>query len=101
MKPPEENMSEYCRSTAPKAFEDLVNHLKVRYIVVTYNNTYDSKSSSSKNKITLEEIKAILEAKGKTLVFEKSHQCFNTGKTEFADHKEMVFITKVGENNAG
>lgn len=100
MKPPEENMSEYCRNAAPKAFEDLVNHLKVKYIVVTYNNTYDSKSSSSRNKITLEEIKAILEAKGKTLVFEKAHQCFNAGKTEFADHKEMVFITKAGENDA-
>lgn len=99
MKPPEENMSEYCRSNAPKAFEDLVKNLKVKYIVVTYNNTYDSKSSSSKNKITLEEIQKILEARGKTLVFEKSHQCFNAGKTEFTDHKELVFITKVGGVN--
>ena len=97
MKPPEENMSEYCRSKAPKTFEDLVKKLKVKYIVVTYNNTYNSKSSSSKNKITLGEIKSILEARGKTLVFEKSHQCFNAGKTEFIDHKEIVFITKVGE----
>ena len=97
MKPPEENMSEYCRNNAPKVFEDLVERLKVKYIVVTYNNTYNSKSSSSKNKITLEEIKMILEARGETLVFEKTHQCFNAGKTEFADHKEFVFITKVGE----
>lgn len=99
MKPPEENMSEYCRSNAPNKFEDLVKHLNVRYIVVTYNNTYNSKSSSSKNKITLEEIKSTLEARGKTLVFEKSHQCFNAGKTEFSDHKEFVFITKVGDVN--
>lgn len=99
MKPPEENMSEYCRSKAPQAFDDLVSHLNVKYIVVTYNNTYNSKSSSSKNKITLEEIKASLEKRGETLVFEKSHQCFNAGKTDFTDHKEYVFITKVGGIN--
>lgn len=96
MKPPEENMSEYCRNNAPLIFKDLINNLNVKYIVVTYNNTYDSKSTSSKNKITLEEIKSILDAKGETLVFEKTHQCFNAGKTDFKDHKEFVFITKVG-----
>lgn len=99
MKPPEENMSEYCRSKAPQAFDDLVKHLQVKYIVVTYNNTYNSKSTSSKNKITLEEIKNSLEKRGKTLVFEKEHQCFNAGKTDFKDHKEYVFITKVGDTN--
>lgn len=60
MKPPEENMSGYCRNTAPELFEDLISKLNAKYIVVTYNNTYDSKSSSSRNKITLEEIKSIL-----------------------------------------
>lgn len=99
MKPPEENMSEYCRSSAPRAFQDLIEHLRVKYIVVTYNNTYHSKSSSSKNKITLEEIKEILEARGETLIYEKPHQCFNAGKTDFADHKEFVFITKVRNVN--
>lgn len=99
MKPPTENMSEYCRNAAPKIFEDLIKNLDVKYIVVTYNNTYNSKSSSSKNKITLEEIQKILETKGETSVFEKAHQCFNAGKTEFKDHKEFVFITKVGEKD--
>ncbi len=70
LKPKEENMSEYCKTSAPKAFKDLIDNLNVKYIVVTYNNTYNSKSSSSKNKITLEEIKTILDEKGKTKVFE-------------------------------
>ena len=61
LKPKEENMSEYCKTSAPKIFKDLIDNLNVKYIVVTYNNTYNSKSSSSKNKITLEEIKEILE----------------------------------------
>jgi len=96
LKPPVENMSDYCRSNADKVFEDLIMNIDVNYIVVTYNNTYNSKSSSSKNKITLEEINEILLKRGKTDVFEKNHQCFNAGKTDFDDHKEYVFITKVG-----
>lgn len=99
LKPQAENMSEYCRSSAPEVFADLIKHIDVKYIVVTYNNTYNSKSSSSKNKITLEEIKDILSSKGQTTIYEKKHQCFNAGKTQFDDHKEFVFITKVGVNN--
>lgn len=98
LKPKEENMSEYCKTSAPKVFKDLIDELNVRYIVVTYNNTYNSKSSSSKNKITLEEIKAILEKKGETKVFDKPHKFFNAGKTELKNHKEYVFITKVKNN---
>lgn len=96
MKPAEENMSNYCRNSAPDVFADLINNLDVKYIVVTYNNTYDSKSSSSRNKITLEQIKQILETRGKTIVFEKEYHRFNAGKTAASQHKELVFLTKVG-----
>ena len=99
MKPPAENMSDYCRNSAPQQFADLISHLDVKYIAVTYNNTYNSKSSSSKNKITHEEIKTILETRGPTVVFETSHKFFNTGKTDFTDHKEYLFITTVGDSN--
>ena len=95
LKPKEENMSEYCKTSAPEVFKDLINNLNVKYIVVTYNNTYNSKSSSSKNKITLEEIKDILDEKGKTNVFDKPYKFFNAGITELKNHKEYVFITKV------
>lgn len=95
MKPKAQNMSAYCTASAPAAFRDLIQNLNVRYIAVSYNNTYDSKSGSSKNKITLEQIKAILEERGHTNVYDCSHRCFNTGKTEFADHKELLFITEV------
>ena len=97
LKPEPQNMSEYCRSNAPKAFKNLIDKLNCKYIVVSYNNTYKSKSSSSRNKITLEEINDVLEAKGQVRVFNKSHQYFNAGKTEFSDHKEYIFIVKVGE----
>lgn len=97
MKPPEENMSNYCRNSAPVVFAELIESLKVKYIVVTYNNTYDSKSSSSRNKITLEQIQSILEKKGETQIFETDYHRFNAGKTDASDHKELVFITRVGE----
>lgn len=99
LKPRAENMSDYCRSNAPEVFADLIGNIDVRYIVVTYNNTYHSKSSSSRNKITLEEITEILSSRGETAVFEKKHPCFNAGKTEFDDHREFVFITKAGSKN--
>ena len=99
LKPPAENMSDYCRNNAPEVFADLIKNTNAKYIVVTYNNTYNSKSSSSKNKITLEEIEKILSSKGETKVFERKHQCFNAGKTEFDNHKEFVFITKAGTGN--
>ncbi|MBR7926722.1 DNA adenine methylase [Aerococcaceae bacterium zg-ZUI334] len=95
MKPPAENMSDYCRSSAPKVFDDLIQNLNVRYIVVTYNNTYKSKSSSSKNKITHDEILDSLDTVGKTCVFEMPFQFFNAGKSDLKDHKEFVFITEV------
>lgn len=99
MKPPEENMSNYCRSSAPKVFTDLIEKLNAKYIVVTYNNTYHSKSSSSKNKITLEEIQNILKKKGKTTIYNIEHNAFNAGKTELNNHKEYLFITEVGSFN--
>lgn len=96
MKPPAENMSEYSKFTAPRAFDDLINNLDAKYIVVTYNNTYKPKSSSSKNKITHEEIIESLSNVGNTQQFEMPYQFFNAGKTQLKDHKEFVFITEVG-----
>lgn len=97
MKPPRENMSDYCRNSAPKVFEDLIMNLNTKYIVVTYNNTYDSKSSSSRNKIALEEIKTILEKRGATKIFLQDYHRFNAGKTDRAEHKEILFVTECDE----
>lgn len=97
LKPAPENMSRYCTSRAVNAFEDLIANLNVRYIAVSYNNTYNSKSSSSENKISLEQIKYILERCGPTHIYECSHRFFNAGKTDFSNHKELLFITAVDE----
>lgn len=94
LKPEPENMSKYCTVKANNAFKDLVENLDVKYLAVSYNNTYKSKSESSKNKIKFNEIVEILNSVGETKIFEKSHKYFNTGKTDFKDHKEFLFLTK-------
>lgn len=50
-KPPLENMSSYCNSHASETFADLIQNLDAKYLAVSYNNTYNSKSGSSRNKI--------------------------------------------------
>lgn len=94
LKPEPENMSKYCTVQAKNAFRDLVQNLDVKYLAVSYNNTYKSKSKSSKNKIKLEEITDILNEFGTTQTFEQSHKYFNAGKTDFNDHKEFLFLTQ-------
>ena len=105
LKPEPENMSECCRNAAAGAFRDLIAHLDCRYLVVSYNNTYHSKSSSSRNKIELEDIVKALESRGEVEIHAKEHPYFNAGKTEFSDHKEYIFIARVttpaARENAG
>lgn len=97
LKPPVENMSSYCSNSAKSSFADLIENLSCKYIVVSYNNTYNSKSSSSENKMTLEDIEGILNKKGKTQRFEMPFKAFNAGKTDIQNHKEYIFITEVGK----
>ena len=94
LKPKPENMSKYCTVKARDTFKDLVENLQVKYLAVSYNNTYQSKSKSSENKIKLEEILEILNNVGETKVFEQNHKYFNTGKTDFSNHKEFLFLTQ-------
>jgi len=98
LKPETENSSDYCKTKAFSAFKNLIKDLDCKHIVVSYNNTYNSKSNSSRNKIRLEQIREVLEQKGQTEVFKKNHSFFNSGKTEFSNHQEWLFITKVYEN---
>src|SRR3989344_3344857 len=90
LKPAPENISEYCKKTAKESFSQLVDDLNAKFLVVSYNNTYNSKSNSSRNKITLQEIDDILSRRGKTKVFEKGYRHFNAGNTHFDNHKEYL-----------
>jgi adenine-specific DNA-methyltransferase len=95
LKPPLENLSKYCTVNAPDAFEDLINNLDAKLIIVSYNNTYKSKSTSSRNKITLNQITRIMKSKGLTKVIKIQHKFFSAGKTDFGNHLEYLFVTEV------
>ncbi|MBW1606461.1 DNA adenine methylase [Lactobacillus sp. Sy-1] len=96
LKPKPENMSDYSRTKAPEVFDDLVQNINAKYIAVTYNNTYEgAKSSSSRNKITHEQILESLNKVGKTQVFNKGYRFFNAGNTNLNNHSETLFITEV------
>ena len=94
-KPEATHISEYCKINAVNKFKQLISDAKCKLLAVSYNNTYDSKSGSSKNKISLEQILKILQSKGKTKICEKDYNFFNAGKTNFKNHKEYLFLTKV------
>ena len=89
-----EALSDYCRTAAPVVFGDLVKNLHCNYLVISYNNTYNSKSNSSRNKIQLNEITNILSKYGEVKRISRKHKAFNTGKTDLPNHKEFLFILK-------
>ncbi len=97
LKRPTENMSDYCRISATDVFRDLILNIKCKYILVSYNNTYNSKSSSSANKIKYDDLVAILKTKGKLKIFDYKFNHFNAGKTVFDDHKEFLFLIETNE----
>jgi adenine-specific DNA-methyltransferase len=95
MKPPTDFSSAYCTVRARNTFADLITNLDAKLIAVSYNNTFNAKSNSSINKIQLEELSDILSAKGSTQILQVNHKFFTTGKTDFENHKEFLFLTEV------
>ena len=88
-------MSEYCRANAKVVFEDLIGNINAKYIIVSYNNTYEAKSTSSVNSIRYEDMIKILEKRGKVKIYETDYKFFNSGKTNLDKHKERLFFCKV------
>lgn len=97
MKPKPENMSKYCSAKAIDSFNELISNLNAKYIIVSYNNTYNSRSKSSENKMRLEDILMALRSRGETKKIEIKHSAFNAGKTDLKNHKEILFITEVNK----
>lgn len=87
--------SGYCRKNAAILFEDLIESLNCKLIVVSYSNTYTAKSTSSVNLITEDQIFDILSKKGKVKRKEVPYKTFNAGKTNLLGHKEFLYICEV------
>lgn len=89
--------SKYCSVSAPLAFKDLIENVNAKYIIVSYNNMGTKGAGRSQAKISDEDIMNALSSKGKVKVYETDFNQFNTGKTHIDNHKERLFICKVGK----
>lgn len=89
--------SKYCTAKAATEFADLIENIKAKYILVSYNNTGEKGNARSNAKIFDSQIMEILGKKGEVKVFEQEYALFNTGKTKLDDHKERLFLCIVGQ----
>ena len=92
--------SKYCLNNAPKQFDDLIQKLKVKYILVSYNNMGTKGAGRSQAKISDEDIILSLSKRGSVKIFETDFQQFSTGKTHIDNHKERLFLCTVGDFNS-
>ncbi|MBU4314656.1 MAG: DNA adenine methylase, partial [Actinobacteria bacterium] len=65
--------SKYCLKTASKAFEDLIKNANCKHILVSYNNTGESKDGRSNARITDKNILRILQNKSDVEIFERDY----------------------------
>lgn len=87
--------SEYTKSKAPIVFDDLITNINAKYILVSYNNTGENGNSRSNAKISHYEIVSTLLKRGKVKIFELDFTPFTTGKTDFDNHKELLYLCEV------
>jgi len=92
--------SKYCLKSAPKEFDDLIQNINARYILVSYNNMGTKGAGRSQAKISDEDIINSLSKRGKIKIFETDFQQFTTGKSNISDHKERLFLCFVGEKSS-
>lgn len=89
--------SDYCTNKASRAFEELVNTINTKYILLSYNNMGNKGDGRSNAKISDEDIMRILSAKGDVKVFNEDYKAFTTGRTEIDDNQERLFLCKVNQ----
>lgn len=87
--------SDYCLKSATSAFADLIRNADCKHILLSYNNTGDSKDGRSNARMSDDEILQILNDKGDVEIFEKDYKAFTTGKSNGEDNAERIFYCKV------
>ncbi|WP_271294852.1 DNA adenine methylase [Weissella confusa] len=87
--------SDYSTAKAPQAFDDLIQHINARYILVSYNNMAKKGAGRSNAKISNEEIMQTLEKRGRVVRHELPFQVFTTGKTKVDNHMEYLYLVEV------
>lgn len=89
--------SEYSLKTATKAFADLIQNAKCKYILFSYNNMADKGNNRSNARIKDEDIFYILSQRGNPEIFEQDYKEFTTGKSDRGDNKERVFFVEINK----
>lgn len=84
--------SDYCTLSAAEAFEDLVSHIKAKYILLSYNNMAEKGNGRSNAKISDADIMRILSRKGRVKVFSESYRAFTAGKSDIQGNEERLFL---------
>ena len=84
--------SQYCTKNATLVFERLINDIKAKYILFSYNNMETKGNERSNAKIADSDIMRILNNKGKVKVFEEDYKAFTTGKSDIKGNKERLFL---------
>lgn len=87
--------SAYCLKNATHSFEDLINNANCKHILLSYNNTGDSKDGRSNARMSDNDILRILNNKGDVEIFEKDYKAFTTGKSNGDNNAERIFYCKV------
>lgn len=87
--------SDYCLQSASRAFSDLISNANCKHILLSYNNTGESKDGRSNARINDDQIMHILKARGEVNIFERDYKAFTTGKSNGDGHTERVFYCKV------
>jgi len=87
--------SDYCLQSASRAFSDLISNANCKHILLSYNNTGESKDERSNARISDERIINILKTRGDVDIFERDYKAFTTGKSDTDGHTERVFYCKV------
>ncbi|MDR1705487.1 MAG: Dam family site-specific DNA-(adenine-N6)-methyltransferase [Clostridiales bacterium] len=84
--------SDYCTKKASKAFENLINNINSRYILLSYNNMAQKGNNRSNAKISDEDIISVLSDKGEARVFTQDYKPFSAGKSDIDAHEERLFL---------
>jgi len=87
--------SNYCLKSATRAFSDLIRNADCNHILLSYNNTGESKDGRSNARMSDDEILQILNDKGDVEIFEKDYKAFTTGKSNGENNAERIFYCKV------
>ncbi|MBQ2820168.1 MAG: DNA adenine methylase [Thermoguttaceae bacterium] len=87
--------SRYCTREAAAVFDELIQNIKARYILVSYNNMAENGNARSNAKITDTELLSILSKRGEVQVFSTNYKAFSTGRSWHPENEERLFLANI------